>query len=72
MWPTEEARGGPGRASSVAEGRERVLFWLLKSLRDQLFGFFIFNGKVRKPARKKGGGPMMDFLTLGPTGVHVL
>ena len=24
MWPTEDARGGPGRASSVAEGRERV------------------------------------------------
>ena len=34
--------------------------------------FSLFKGKVRKPAKKKGGGPMMDFLTLGPTGVHVL
>ena len=73
MWPTEDARGGPGRARSVAEGRERDDFWTQESVREQLFTLFcIFKGKVRKLVRKKGGGPMMDFFTLGPTGVHVL
>ena len=73
MWPTEDVRGGPGRARSVAEGRERDDFWTQESVREQLFTHFcIFKGKVRKLARKKGGGPMMDFVTLGPTGVHVL
>ena len=62
MWPTEDARGGAGRARSVAEGRERDDFWIQKSVRDQLFTLFgIFKGKVRKPAGKKGGGLMMDF-----------
>ena len=65
MWPTEEARGGPGRARSVAEGRERDDFWIQKSLRDELFTLFcIFKGKVRKRVGKKGGGTMMDFFTL--------
>ena len=65
--------GGPGRARSVAEGRERDDFWTQESVREQLFTLFcIFKGKVRKLATKKGGGPMMDFFTLGPTGVHVL
>ena len=56
--------GGPGRASLVAEGRERDDFWTQESLREQLFTlFFIFKGKVRKPAKEKGGGPMLDFFT---------
>ena len=63
MWPTEEARGGPGRASSVAEGRERDDFWIQKSVRDQLFTLFcIFNNKVRKPGREKRGWSDNGFL----------
>ena len=65
--------GGPGRASSVAEGRERVLFWTRKSFWEQLFAsFYIFKVKVHKAAMKIGGGSWMDFLTFGPTSVHVL
>ena len=65
--------GGPGRASSVAEGRERVLFWTRKSFWDQLFAFVcIFKVKVRTAAMKIGGGSWSDFFTFGPTSVHVL
>ena len=45
--------GGPGRASSVAEGRERVLFGTRKSFVDQLFAFFTFSeSKFEQQLRK--------------------
>jgi len=73
VWPAEGGPGDPGRASSVAEGRERVLFRTRKSFWEQLFAsFYIFKVKVHKAAMKIGGGPWMDFLTFGPTSVHVL
>ena len=67
MWPTEDARGGPGRARSVAEGRERDDFWTQASVREQLFTLFcIFKGKVRKLATKKGGGSDDGFFHVRP------
>ena len=42
MWPTEDARGGPGRARSVAEGREMDDFGLRKAFGNNFLHFFAF------------------------------
>ena len=55
MWPTEDARGGPGRARGVVEGRERDDFWSQKSVREQLFTIFTFLiAKFENQLGKKG------------------
>ena len=57
----------------VAEGREQRVFWTCKSVRDKVFPRFpFFRAKFEKQLGKWGGGPWMDFGTLGPTSVHVL
>ena len=43
-----------------------------KPLRTQFAYFDIFKVKLRKPFMKIRGGPLMDFLAVGPPSVHVL
>ena len=55
MWLTEDARGGPGRARSVAEGRERDDFWIQESVGRNFFHFFAFlRVKFENQLGKKG------------------
>ena len=49
-----------------------VLGSVWKPLRTQFAYFCIFKVKLRKPAMKIGGSPLMDFFAFGPPSVHVL
>ena len=43
-----------------------------KPLPTQFAYFCILKVKLRKPAMKIGGSPLMDFFAVGPPSVHVL